>query len=114
MKILIVGCGAVGQVLGYYLVQAGVDLCFYARKGSAKRMVDIRQHAGLSLYQVSHFHRKNPVRRALAEYQVVSDTPGSLKFEPDHIWFTTPSTVLHTPWYQKFLQRNFSWNPLPD
>ena len=35
MKVLMVGCGAVGQVFGLHLQKAGVELGFYARPGSA-------------------------------------------------------------------------------
>jgi hypothetical protein len=104
MKILIVGCGAVGQVLGHFLDQAGVELCFYARAGSVEKLRQSQENGGISIYQVSHFHRQNPIHHLIKDYRIVSDTAGSQAFGPDQIWFTTPSTVLHTSWFLDFIR----------
>jgi len=104
MKILMVGCGAVGQVFGYYLYMAGVELCFYARPDSAKQLKEALEHGGLPLYQISHSNKRGPVTHHLKDYHVVTDTEGSQNFKPDQIWFTTPATVLYTPWYHEFLK----------
>jgi hypothetical protein len=104
MKILMVGCGAVGQVLGLLLQKAGVELGFYARPGSAQRLKTAQEHGGLPLFQTSHFHRHNPIVHRLENYQVVTDVAGSQRFQPDQIWFTTPSQVYYSEWFRGFLQ----------
>ena len=50
MKVLIVGCGAVGQVFGLYLQKAGVELGFYARPGSADRLKQALEHGGIASF----------------------------------------------------------------
>jgi len=104
MKILLVGCGAVGQVFGLYLQKAGVELGFYARPESAQRLEQALEGGGLPLFQITHSRRKNPITHRLEKYQVVTDLAGCRQFEPDQIWFTTPSTVYHSTWFQEFLR----------
>jgi hypothetical protein len=105
MKVLIVGSGAVAQVFGLRLQAAGVELGFYARPESADRLKRALQHGGLPLYQTSHFRKRNPIAHRLANYQVVTDVAGSQEFNPDQIWFTTPSTVYYTKWFQEFMDK---------
>ena len=104
MKILIVGCGAVGQVFGLFLQKAGLELGFYARPESAERLERALRQEGLPLFQTSHFHRREPIAHRLIDYHVLTDLAESKAFKPDQIWFTTPSTVYYTPWYQEFLR----------
>ena len=105
MKVLIVGCGAVGQVFGYALHKAGVDLAFYARTGSAGRLAQALEGGGLPLFQTSYSRRRNPIAQRLENYRVVTDIAESQAFQPDQIWFTTPSTVYYSDWYREFLQQ---------
>jgi 2-dehydropantoate 2-reductase len=105
MKVLIVGCGAVGQVFGLSLMKAGVELGFYARPGPDDRLIQALEIGrGMPLFQISHFHRRDPIAHQLENYQVVTDIVGSQRFNPDQIWFTTPSSVYYSEWFQKFLQ----------
>lgn len=105
MKVLIVGCGAVGQVFGISLMKAGVELGFYARPGPDDRLIQALEIGrGMHLFQISHSHRRVPIAHHLEGYQVVTDVAGSQRFNPDQIWFTTPSSVYYSEWFQKFLQ----------
>jgi 2-dehydropantoate 2-reductase len=104
MKVLMVGCGAVGQVFGLHLQKAGVELAFYARTGSADKLRQGLENGGLPLYQTSHFRRRNPISQRLKGFQVVTDVAGSQRFNPDQIWFTTPSPVYHSAWFWEFLE----------
>jgi hypothetical protein len=105
MKVLIVGCGAVGQVFGFYLQKAGVELGFYARPGSADRLKQALEGGGMPLFQTSYFRKRNPIVHRLENYQVVTDVAESQKFKPDQIWFTTPSPVYYSAWFREFLQQ---------
>jgi ketopantoate reductase len=104
MKVLIVGCGAVGQVFGLYLQKAGVELGFYARLASANRLKQALEQGGLPLFQTSFSHRRNPSAHRLENYQVLTNVAESQQFKPDQIWFTTPSPVYYSEWFQEFLQ----------
>ncbi len=103
MKVLMVGCGAVGQVLGLYLQKGGVELGFYARPESANRLEQVLVQGGLPLFQITRRRNQGPIIHRLRDYQVVTDIAGSQRFDPDQIWFTTPSTVFYSSWFQEFL-----------
>lgn len=103
MKILMVGNGAVGQVLGLYLQEAGVELAFHARPESAARLERSLSHEGLLLFQLSHRHSRQPIAHRLTRYQVLSDTAACRRFKPDQIWFTTPSTVYYSAWFREIV-----------
>ena len=105
MKVLMVGCGAVGQVFGLYLQKAGVELGFYARPGSADKLKQALEHEGMPLFQISHLHRRDPIAHRLENYRVVTDVAGSQRFKPDQIWFTTPSPVYYSEWFRDFLSQ---------
>jgi hypothetical protein len=98
-----VGNGATGQVFGHYLQKAGFELAFYARPGSAAQLKHALSHDGLPLFQLSHFHRRDPLAHRLVDYSVVTDGAGGQRFNPDQIWFTTPSTVYHSAWFRDFV-----------
>jgi ketopantoate reductase len=104
MKVLIVGCGAVGQVYGLALQKAGVTLGLLDQPANAKKLNQAREQGGLPLFQISHKHRKDPIRYRLKDYQVIADAVESRHFEPDQIWFTTPSQVYYSDWLHDFLQ----------
>jgi hypothetical protein len=103
MKVLIVGCGAVGQVYGLALQQAGVTLGLLDRPNVAVKLDQANRQGGLPLYQVSRKHRKDPGLYRLKDYQVMADAAESRQFEPDQIWFTTPSQVYYSAWFRDFL-----------
>jgi len=103
MKVLMVGPGAVGQVLGLHLRRAGVEPAFYARPRSAERLRRALKSGGLPVTATSHRHRRRPVEHRLDGYAVVTDIAESRRFAPDQIWFATPSTVFTTDWFREFL-----------
>jgi len=105
LKVLLVGSGAVGQVFGLYLIEAGVELGFYARPASADKLKQALEHGGIPLFQTSYFRRGDPVAHRLENYQVVTDVAESQRFKPDQIWFTTPSPVYYSEWFREFLQK---------
>ena len=105
MRILIVGCGTVGQVFGLGLQKAGVELAFYARPDSASKLSMALENGGLPLFQTSHFRRRNPIAHRLTDYQVVTDVAASRRFKPHQIWFTTPSPVYYSDWFHDFLRQ---------
>lgn len=104
MKILMVGSGAVGQVFGLHLRQAGAELAFYARPESADRLKSALAEGGLPLNQLTWFGRRNPLSHRLTGYRVVTDLASARNIKPDQIWFTTPSPVYHSDWFREFLQ----------
>lgn len=104
MRVLILGSGAVGQVLGIFLQRAGVKLGYYARPESAERLSQALQQGGMPLFQVSYLRRKDPIQRILKDYEVLRDTAACQQFNPDQIWVTTPSTVYYTEWFKDFLR----------
>jgi hypothetical protein len=105
MKVLIVGCGAVGQVFGLGLQMAGIELAYYARPRSAARLKQALADGGLSLFQISHRHRREPIAHRLERFKVVTDVAESRLFKPDQIWFTTPSPVYYSEWFREFLRQ---------
>jgi len=102
MKVLIVGCGAVGQVFGLHLQNAGVEVGFFARSDSAKDLIQARKDGGLKVYAISSKRKVEHVIHRLSNYQVVTDLFGSQQFNPDQVWFTTPSTVFYSDWFKEF------------
>ena len=105
MKVLIVGCGAVGQVFGLYLQKAGVELGLYDRPATVDKLKQALEHGGMPLFQISYFRRRDPIAHRLENYQVVTDVAESQRFKPDQIWFTTPSPVYYSEWFREFLQK---------
>jgi hypothetical protein len=104
MKVLIVGCGAVGQVYGLALQNAGVTLGLLDQPAVVEKLAYARQQNGLSLFQVSYRHRKDPLVNWLRDYQVIINEVESQSFAPDQIWFTTPSQAYYSDWFRNFLQ----------
>jgi ketopantoate reductase len=105
MKVLIVGCGAVGQVFGLFLQKAGVELGLFDQPATNERLEQALKHGGLSLFQISQSHKKEPLAYRLEHYQVLMNEAECQRFQPDLIWFTTPSPVYHSDWFREFLQK---------
>ncbi len=105
MKVLIVGCGAVGQVYGLALQKAGVTVGFLDQSAVVKKLIQAQEQRGLLLFQVSHKHRNDPIVYRLKDYRVIADAVESQHFEPDQIWFTTPSQVYYSDWFHDFLRQ---------
>jgi hypothetical protein len=104
MKVLMVGCGAVGQVFGLFLQKAGVELGLYDLPATADRLKQALNHGGMPLFQISRSRGQDPSAHHLENYQVLMDFGGCQRFKPDQIWFTTPSPVYHSEWFREFLQ----------
>jgi hypothetical protein len=104
MKILIVGCGAVGQVWGFFLQVAGVELGLFDRPAAAEKLREALAQGGLPLFQVTRSHRRDPIARRLERYRVIADAAEARQFAPDQIWFTVPSPVYYTEWFREFLR----------
>lgn len=105
MKVLIVGCGAVGQVFGLSLQKASVELGLYDRPATIDKLKQALARGGIPLFQISHVHRRDPIAHRLGNYQVVADVAECQRFKPDQIWFTTPSPLYYSEWFQEFLQK---------
>jgi hypothetical protein len=104
MKVLMVGCGAVGQVFSLSLQKAGVELGLYDRPATVDRLKQALGHGGLPLYQISNARESDPSAQRLENYQVLMDMAECQQFKADQIWFTTPSPVYHSDWFRVFLQ----------
>ena len=105
MKVLMVGCGAVGQVFSLYLQKAGVELALYDRPATAERLKQALVQGGLPIFQINKSRGREPIAHRLENYQVVMDVAECQRFEPDQIWFATPSPVYYTEWFREFLQK---------
>jgi Ketopantoate reductase PanE/ApbA len=105
MKVLIVGCGAVGQVFGLFLQKAGVELGLFDHPATTERLKQALDHGGKPLYQIDQSRGKEPLACRLEHYQVLMDEAECQRFQPNLIWFTTPSPVYHSDWFRKFLQK---------
>ena len=105
MKVLIVGCGAVGQVFGLHLQNADVEVGFFARPESAEKLIQAGEDGGLEVFEFRSKRKAEPVNHRLSNYQVVTDLVGSQRFNPDQIWFATPSTVFYSNWFKEFLSK---------
>ncbi|MFN2298300.1 MAG: ketopantoate reductase family protein [Anaerolineales bacterium] len=103
MKVLIVGCGAVGQVYGLFLQKAGVELGLYDKPAVAEKLKRAKEHGGLPLFQVVG-RRRDPAAHRLADFRVIADEEQARRFAPDQIWFAVPSPVYYTEWFRSFLR----------
>jgi hypothetical protein len=104
MKVLIVGCGAVGQVYGLRLQKAGVTLGYLDRPATVDQLKQALAQGGIPLFQISHSHRRDPKPHWLKNFQLFTDPVEARLFQPDQIWFTTPSQVYYSEWFREFLQ----------
>jgi hypothetical protein len=104
MKVLIVGCGAVGQVLGLFLQKAGVELSLYDQPATVDRLTQALEHGGPPIFQISNSRGREPIVHRLDNYHVAGDEAECRRFQPDQIWFATPSPVYHSDWFRAFLQ----------
>jgi hypothetical protein len=105
MKVLIVGCGAVGQVFGFFLQKAGVELGLYDQPATADRLKQALEHGGLPIFQITRSRRMDPIAHRLDNYQVLTSVAECRRFAPDQIWFATPSPVYRSEWFREFLQK---------
>jgi hypothetical protein len=105
MKVLMVGCGAVGQVFSLCLQKGGVELGLFDQPATVARLKQALEQGGLPLFQISYLHRRDPRPHRLKDYRVVADVTECQRFKPDQIWFTIPSPVYYSDWFREFLER---------
>jgi hypothetical protein len=105
MKVLMVGCGAVGQVFSLFLQKAGVELGLYDQPATAEKLKQALALGGLPIFQITRSHRKDPIAHRLENYQVPASVADCRRFAPDQIWFATPSPVYHSEWFRDFLKQ---------
>jgi hypothetical protein len=104
MKILIVGCGAVGRVYALFLQKAGIELGLYDRPAVTEKLAQALGRGGLPLFQVTYRRRRDPIEHRLTNYRVITDAAEARAFAPDQIWFTVPSPAYYTDWFRGFLR----------
>jgi hypothetical protein len=105
MKVLIVGCGAVGQVYALSLQKAGVQLGLYDLPATRQKLQQALGQGGMYLFELSRQHRRAPIEHRLSNYQIAGDETQCRDLEPDQIWFTIPSQVYYSDWFHDFLKR---------
>lgn len=87
-KILLVGAGAVGQVYGKYLAEAGNDVSFLIKEKYAEEMAK-----GVILYNINRDKQcKNPLR--FSQYQTVTSWSAAAEQSWDMIVLCISSTAL--------------------
>ena len=77
----------------------------YDRPATVEKLKQALEQGGLPLFQISRSHRRDPIAHRLENYRVITDVAESQRFEPDQIWFTTPSPVYYSEWFREFLQK---------
>ena len=88
MKLLIIGAGATGTVLGYFARQAGADVTFLVKEKYASKLRE-----GITLHQHRTF-RAEPFTFELRGYDVQSELSAIQDRTFDAIFSTVPSNAL--------------------
>jgi hypothetical protein len=97
-KILIVGAGAVGQVYGWHLQNAGAHLAFFVKEGYANTAREGFFHYPLNRRK----HRFKPLHFTGF---AVHTTVGEVRSEKwDQVWLCISSAALRGDWLKPFLQ----------
>ena len=88
MNALVIGAGAIGQVIGYHLQKGGSQVTFFARSERAQHIKN-----GLVLF---HLNKRNSRRRPInfESFEVFSEYSGIEDQEWDQIYFCIPSDAL--------------------
>lgn len=88
MNALVIGAGAIGQVIGYHLQKGGSQVTFFARSERAQHIKN-----GLVIY---HLNKRNSRRRPInfESFEVFSEYSGIEDQEWDQIYFCIPSDAL--------------------
>ena len=100
MNALVIGAGAIGQVIGYHLQKGGNRVTFYVRSERAQRMKN-----GLVLY---HLNRRNSHRRPIHfdSFEVFSEYSGIDNQEWDQVYFCIPSDALSENFLEQVSRRS--------
>lgn len=100
-QILLVGAGAVGQVYGYYLSQAGADVSFFTKEKYAD---DVRK--GFHLYRIPKFRlsRKGELRDSICyeALQVLTRIEEVAARRWDQVYLCISASALRSGWLPEF------------
>ncbi|KGN34980.1 hypothetical protein N802_00300 [Knoellia sinensis KCTC 19936] len=100
MRVLVVGAGAVGQVIGYHLRAAGAEVTFFVRP---RHVDEVRQ--GFTLFPLHvHWPRGTVDAVALSDFSVVSRPEDVLAEDFDQVYLAIPSTGLGGAWLGELLR----------
>lgn len=91
-----VGAGAVGQVFGYHLAEAGARVTFFVREKYASGLRE-----GLTLYALGSGKDE---RRRFESFDVVTTLEEVRARAFDQAWLTVSSTGLRGPWLDELLE----------
>lgn len=95
MRILIVGAGATGTVLGSALSRGGAEVSFHVRPHHRARIAE-----GLTLHRQELFTRST---QRLEGAGITTNTTEVAATPWEQVWFTTPSDALREAWLDEFL-----------
>jgi len=96
MKVLLVGAGAVGQIYGWHLQQAGVQIAYLIKDKYAMAM-----RRGLTLYGLN---RDQPWEAIpFYGYETLQDVSEVRKQRWDQVWLCVSSTALKGDWLPRLL-----------
>lgn len=95
MKILLVGAGAVGQVYGRFLAQAGHDVSFFVKEKHAPGLVQ-----GLPLHRLGHLRAQHEVWTG---FGVVTSVEAVAATAWDQVWLCMASDALRSALSQQVL-----------
>lgn len=95
MKILLVGAGAVGQVYGRFLAQAGHDVSFFVKEKHAPAL-----QQGLPLHRLGHLRAQHEV---WSGFGVVTSVAAVASTDWDQVWLCMASDALRSELSQQVL-----------
>jgi len=100
MNALVIGAGAIGQVIGYHLHKGGNRVTFFARSERAQRI-----KKDLVLY---HLNRRNSHERPINfdSFEVFSEISGIGDQEWDQVYFCIPSDALSDDLLEQVSERS--------
>jgi len=96
MRVLLVGAGAVGQVYGRHLQQAGVQISYYVKDKYAMGL-----RTGLTVYDLNRNEPWEPL--PFYGYETLTELSEVRAHGWDQIWFCVSSTALRGEWLDDFL-----------
>ena len=97
MKVLLVGAGAVGQVYGWHLQQAGVQIAYLIKDKYAMAM-----RRGLTLYGLNRHHPWEGI--PFYGYDTLQEISEVRKQRWDQVWLCVSSTALQGEWLNRLLE----------
>ncbi len=95
---LVVGAGAVGQVIGLAVQQSGARLTFFVREKYRSEVSE-----GFDLYPLNRRRSSAPVR--LQGFETASRPEEVAKHRFDQVYLTVPSPAVRGPWLPELVSR---------